>query len=86
MCHYIRNSILWPAWSPDLSPLDFFLWGHLKENVYKEVPTTPEDMKRRIVAACRQITPFTLSRVQLSLRRRLELCIDDDGYHFEDNL
>ena len=23
----------WPARSPDLTPLDFFLWGHLKSEV-----------------------------------------------------
>ena len=26
--------IAWPARSPDLNPLDFHLWGHLKSIVY----------------------------------------------------
>ena len=26
----------WPARSPDLTPCDFFLWGYLKEEVYKQ--------------------------------------------------
>lgn len=26
--------ILWPPRSPDLSPLDFFLWGYVKDTVY----------------------------------------------------
>ncbi|EZA48500.1 hypothetical protein X777_12995, partial [Ooceraea biroi] len=26
--------ISWPARSPDLTPLDFFLWGHLKNEVF----------------------------------------------------
>ena len=30
-----RGAIDWPARSPDLSPSDFFLWGHLKEVVYR---------------------------------------------------
>jgi hypothetical protein len=25
----------WPARSPDLNPLDFFLWGHVKNVVYR---------------------------------------------------
>ena len=25
----------WPAHSPDLTPMDFFLWGHLKLQVYR---------------------------------------------------
>jgi hypothetical protein len=28
--------ILWPARSPDLVPLDFFVWGHVKNTVYAE--------------------------------------------------
>ncbi|EZA47264.1 hypothetical protein X777_16427, partial [Ooceraea biroi] len=40
--------ISWPARSPDLTPLDFFLWGHLKNEVYRDIPTTPEDMRERI--------------------------------------
>jgi len=24
----------WPAWSPDLSPLDYCVWGWMKELVY----------------------------------------------------
>ncbi|KZC09613.1 hypothetical protein WN55_01050, partial [Dufourea novaeangliae] len=36
------GSIPLPAPSPDLTPLDFFLWGILKDKVYKGVPTTPQ--------------------------------------------
>jgi predicted transcriptional regulator len=44
-----RNGVIeWPARSPDLTAMDFFMWGYIKEIVYKDVPTTPEDMKDRI--------------------------------------
>jgi inhibitor of nuclear factor kappa-B kinase subunit alpha len=26
---------LWPARSPDLNPCDFYLWGNLKDSVFK---------------------------------------------------
>jgi hypothetical protein len=26
--------LAWPTWSPDLNPLDFFLWGCMKSRVY----------------------------------------------------
>jgi len=29
-----KRKVEWPPRSPDLSPLDYFLWGHLKR-VYK---------------------------------------------------
>lgn len=25
-----HGPVRWPAWSPDLTPLDFFLWGSIK--------------------------------------------------------
>ncbi|XP_011703411.1 PREDICTED: uncharacterized protein LOC105459239 [Wasmannia auropunctata] len=34
--------IRWPPKSPDINPLDFFLWGHCKEIVYRQFP---EDIK-----------------------------------------
>ncbi|EFN89314.1 hypothetical protein EAI_05291, partial [Harpegnathos saltator] len=33
-----RGAIEWSARSPDLSPLDFFLWGYLKNKVYATKP------------------------------------------------
>ena len=78
--------VKWPARSPDFSPLDFFLWGKLKDIVYRDVPTTPEDMQHRITAACRDIPYEMLHSVQRSLRGRLVACIAADGHHFEHTL
>ncbi|GBL73687.1 hypothetical protein AVEN_230681-1 [Araneus ventricosus] len=35
--------VLWPPRSPDLTSLDFFLWGHLKELVYRDEHLWDED-------------------------------------------
>ena len=35
----------WPARSPDLSPLDYFLWGYVKEDVFKRQPADIEILK-----------------------------------------
>lgn len=78
-----RAEVKWPARSPDFTPLDFFLWGAVKNKVYAEVPTTPEDMKRRITEALSSISSDTLTSVHLSFERRLQMCIAADGQHFE---
>ena len=39
---------LWPARSPDMTPCDFYLWGRLKNAVYKTKPRTLEEVKRNI--------------------------------------
>ena len=38
----------WPPRSPDLTPLDFFLWGHVKTIVYATKPTPLKDLKAKI--------------------------------------
>ena len=44
-----RLAVNWPPRSPDLTPLDFFLWGNLKERVFKDVKaTTIRGLKDRI--------------------------------------
>ncbi|CAK9805022.1 hypothetical protein ANTQUA_LOCUS4336 [Anthophora quadrimaculata] len=75
--------VAWPPRSPDLTPMDYFLWGHLKEVVYCEQLTTPENMKDRIITACAAINPATLEKVRESLILRFKKCIDVEGHHFE---
>lgn len=75
--------VQWPARSPDLTPLDFFVWGHLKQVVYVTIPTTPQDMQERIRNACRNITADTLFRCRRSFCQRLQKCIAARGHHFE---
>ena len=43
-CRHIK----WPAHSPDLTPLDFYLWGKLKQEMYQKMLMTTEDMKDHI--------------------------------------
>ncbi|KAJ4436248.1 hypothetical protein ANN_18879 [Periplaneta americana] len=50
-----RCHIEWPATSPDLSPLDFFLWGHLKSVVYRERPNNLEDLEHPIMEVVQDI-------------------------------
>lgn len=73
----------WPARSPDLTPIDFFLWGTVKDQVFARAPTTMEDMKERIRIAFASITVQTLERVRLSFRDRINMCIRENGRQFE---
>ncbi|KAJ4448252.1 hypothetical protein ANN_10266 [Periplaneta americana] len=42
--------IPWPPRSPDLNPLDLYLWGHLKSLVYLSPVPDLESLRKRIVA------------------------------------
>ncbi|KOC67854.1 hypothetical protein WH47_12184 [Habropoda laboriosa] len=86
--HWIGRGaqICWPARSPDLTPLDFFLWGHLKNKVYNDVPTTAANMRQRVLHECRSITVEQLKNVQQEFIYRLQKCIQVHGAHFENLL
>ena len=74
----------WPPRSPDLNPLDFFLWEHLKSLVYTTPIENLHDLRNRIVASRETIrnTPGIFERVRQSMGRRAEACIMGDGGHF----
>lgn len=73
----------WPARSPDLTCLDFYLWGRLKDMVFQIRPTTRDDMINRIRTAVESIPMAEVEAAVLSTRRRLSSCIENDGRQFE---
>ena len=78
----------WPARSPDLNPLDFHLWGHLKSIVYATSIGHAEILRNRIEQGFRQIreTPRMIERVTRSMTRRVQACLQMQGGHFENLL
>lgn len=44
-----RGFIEWPARSPDLFALDYFLWGYLKSKVYVNRPGNLQELSERIL-------------------------------------
>lgn len=73
----------WPARSPDLTKCDFFLWGFIKNKVYLSPPTTVDDMRNRIIRAFSEITPQILASVDQEFKKRIRLCVQQNGRHFE---
>jgi len=78
-----RTANEWPPHSPALNPLDFFLWGHLKERVYTPSPQSTDEPKRAIKQEMGKITPETCRRVIDNFKRRLDVVIAKNGRHVE---
>lgn len=76
-----RNSPfeLWPPRSPDITPLDFYFWGTVKNKVYKTRPRNREQLCAEIRRACREISIPELRRVAKHNRKRIEKCIQIEG-------
>ena len=73
----------WPPRSPDLTPMDFFAWGYIRDQVYQTLPRTREDLINKIQEDSRNITPEMLNNVRESFMRRVALCLEDAGGYFE---
>ena len=83
-----RGTIEWPSRSPDLTPIDYSMWGILKEHVYSQDVRTIPELKERIIAefAALDKNKDLCRRICQSIRRRIQLCIDSEGKHFEDKM
>ena len=74
-----RGPIEWPARSPDLTVPDFFLWGYLRERVYRRSSSTIDELLNRIREACDEITPVMCQNACRSVPRRLADCLANGG-------
>jgi hypothetical protein len=76
--------IPWPPRSPDITPMDYFIWGYWKELVYKEQINDIGHLRQRIIAAAEIIRQkLTETDVSEGLLRRLQECQRQNGGYFE---
>ncbi|GBN68746.1 hypothetical protein AVEN_148774-1 [Araneus ventricosus] len=75
----------WPPHSPDLNPLDFFLWGYIKQRVHATYPPTLQELRNRITDVCASVSPAMSRYVQRKLQSRVQMCIVVERHHFEDD-
>ena len=77
------NSAPWPARSPDLSPCDFFLWGTIKNKMYKTKPRSLQELKEKIAHAFAEIDSDMAQKTLQNYAKRLEKCVTINGDHVE---
>ena len=77
--------IPWPPRSPDLTPIDYFLWGRMKSMVYQSPVETEEELLARVMVAAQEINgaPGVMDRVYRNMIRRYNVCNDNGGRHIE---
>ena len=80
----LKTDFVWAPHSPDLNPLDFFLWSYyLKDIVYREAPQTIHDLKTSIIHHVRNIDIPLCDRVIRDFKRRVDVCFQRQGRHME---
>lgn len=78
------GDVNWPPRSCDLTPLDFFLWGFLKSQVYANKPQTTDALKVNIRHAIDQIQPDLCARVIENWTFRVRATKRSLGGHLND--
>lgn len=75
---------LWPPRSPDLTVLDFFIWGAIKNKVYNTALTTMEDCMQRVRIAFEELNPQSIrGATHEEFLLRCEKCLEVQGRQFE---
>jgi len=71
--------------SPDLTPLGYYIWGHMKTLVYETNVDSRSALRDRIFAAAEHINihPNNIGSATQSLLMRAENYIAAGGGHFE---
>lgn len=67
--------ITWPARSPDLKVLDFFVWGYLKNLVEDRHNSTENEVREATIAAFGTITPDMAHRATRDCSKSRILCM-----------
>ena len=71
----------WPPKSPDLTPMDFWLWGYMKSKVYEFYPQSVSHLKDAVRAAIQEI-PIAMVRaaVLFTICRMLSVIVCTGGH------
>jgi len=77
--------VAWPQKSRNLTPLEYYLWGHMKTLVYETKVDSREALRDLIFAAAEHIRnhPGNIASATPSPLMRAEKCIAAGGGHFE---
>lgn len=77
--------IAWPARSPDLNPVDFFIWGYYKELVHHREYNALDELKDKQGDSQEKIKEQVDSfrRLRRHFLKRCRLCIRVGGRNFE---
>lgn len=79
----LHTEVEFPPRSPCLTIMDYFIFPYLKNKTFATPVNNLQELQQRIVQQCATITPEMLQNAFHSMRRRVNLCIEQNGGHFQ---
>jgi len=77
------SSYLWPPNSPDLNPVDYRIWGVMRNWVYQKKVKDVNELRERLVEVWAGLQQNVIDDVIDQWCRRLHACVRARGGHFE---
>ena len=68
---------------PDITPMDFFVWGVIKDSVYSRKPRNVEDLRQFVIDAFANLDYDLCTKLCQSVVSRCRECIGAEGLQFE---
>ena len=79
-----RADIVWPPLRCDQTPLEYYLWGVVKDKCYADKPETNEALKDNIREAIDEIQLHTIDNVLKNWTDRVGYCMARRGSHYDE--
>ena len=77
-----RTYVAWPPRSYDLTPLDYYLWGIVKDKLYADKPETINALKDNIREAIGEIQLHTIDNVLKNWNDRVGSHLNEIIFHY----
>lgn len=78
-----NGPVRWPPRSPDLSPLDFFFWGHIKNLLYRRTNNNMQELTQNFIDCLNSTSRIHIYNAVHSVAKRCNTCIANHGQQFE---
>ena len=78
-----RGPIEFPPRSPDITPMDFFVRGVIKDSLYSRKPRSVEDLRQFVIDAFANLDHDLCTKVSHRVVSRCRECIEAAGFQFE---
>ena len=78
------HDVEWPTRSPDLTPCEFFVLVHMKNEGYKTPPSDLQELRDGIIlsATVPKNNPEVIKNVMRSMKKRCQKCLENGGLHY----
>jgi len=82
----LRENLIWPPYSPDLSPLDYWFWFLMRKKIGQDLPRTRDEIKLCASRACSEISVEETKKAIRDFPIRIRALLQYGGAHFEHSL